>query len=136
MRTHNIPLCYRKSKRSFIKPPDLAQLSTLIGSNYPCLELIYMVPKVFEPLKFDCISFHIITGVTIMEEVCYIWQQPFYLLEDLVLYNKALSLTLILLFASGHKKKVTQCCMNKMIPFSFSVYESLIRAVANHCKLF
>ena len=34
---------------------DLALLSTLIGSNYPCLELIFMVPKVFEPLKFDCI---------------------------------------------------------------------------------
>ena len=37
-------------------PLDMAQLSTLIGSNYPCLELIFMVPKVFEPLKFDCIS--------------------------------------------------------------------------------
>ena len=36
-------------------PPDLALLSTLIGSNYPCLELIFMVPKVFKPLKFDCI---------------------------------------------------------------------------------
>ena len=35
---------------------DLALLSTLIGSNYPCLELIFMVPKVFEPLKFDCSS--------------------------------------------------------------------------------
>ena len=28
---------------------------TLIGSNYPCLEQIFMVPKVFEPMKFDCI---------------------------------------------------------------------------------
>ena len=36
-------------------PPDLALLPPLIGSNYPCLELIFMVPKVFEPLKFDCI---------------------------------------------------------------------------------
>ena len=36
-------------------PPDLALLSTLNGSNYPCLELIFMVPKVFEPLKFDYI---------------------------------------------------------------------------------
>ena len=35
-------------------PPDLALLSTLTGSNYLCLELIFMVPKVFEPLKFDC----------------------------------------------------------------------------------
>ena len=36
-------------------PPDLALSSTLTGSNYPCLELIFMVPKVFEPLRFDCI---------------------------------------------------------------------------------
>ena len=35
-------------------PPDLALSSTLIGSNYPCLEIIFMVPMVFEPLKFDC----------------------------------------------------------------------------------
>ena len=35
-------------------PLDLALLSTLTGLNYPCLELILMVPKVFEPLKFDC----------------------------------------------------------------------------------
>ena len=35
-------------------PPEMALLSTLIGSNYSCHELIFMVPKVFEPLKFDC----------------------------------------------------------------------------------
>ena len=40
-------------------PPDLVLLSTLIGSNYPCLELIVIIPKVFEPLKFDCICFWI-----------------------------------------------------------------------------
>ena len=34
-------------------PPDLALSSTLISSNYPCLEVIFMVPKVFEPLKFE-----------------------------------------------------------------------------------
>ena len=55
MRTHNIPPCYGKIKKILIMPPELALLSTLIGSNYPCLELIFMVPKVFEPLKFDCI---------------------------------------------------------------------------------
>ena len=55
MRTHNIPPYYRKIKEILIKPPDLALLSTLISLNYPCLELIFMVPKVFEPLKFDCI---------------------------------------------------------------------------------
>ena len=55
MRTHNIPPCGRISE-ILIMPPDLALLSTLIGSNYPCLELIFMDPKVFEPLKFSCIS--------------------------------------------------------------------------------
>ena len=54
MRTHNIPLCYRKIKEILIMPPDLALLSTLTGSNYPCLELIFMVSKVFKPLKFNC----------------------------------------------------------------------------------
>ena len=34
--------------------PDLALLLTLISLNYPYLELIFMVPKVFEPLKFYC----------------------------------------------------------------------------------
>ena len=53
MRTHNIPPCYRKIKEILIMPPDLALLSTLIGSNYPCLELILMVPKVIGPLKFE-----------------------------------------------------------------------------------
>ena len=53
MRKHNIPHVI-ENQRDVIMPPDLALLSTLIGSNYPCLELIFMVPKVFEPLKFDC----------------------------------------------------------------------------------
>ena len=44
----------QKIKEILIKLPDLALLSTLIGSNYPFLELIFMVPEVFEPLKFDC----------------------------------------------------------------------------------
>ena len=44
----------QKIKEILIKLPDLALLSTLIGSNYPCLELIFMVPEVFEPLKLDC----------------------------------------------------------------------------------
>ena len=56
MRTQNIPSCYRKSE-ILIMPSDLALLSTLIGSKYPCLELLFMVPEVFEPLKFDCIKF-------------------------------------------------------------------------------
>ena len=46
----------KKIEKIFIMPPDLAQLVTLISSNYPCLEHIFMVPKVFEPLKFYCIK--------------------------------------------------------------------------------
>ena len=38
-------------------PPILAQRLTLISSNYPCLEHIFIVPKVFEPLKFDCTKY-------------------------------------------------------------------------------
>ena len=45
-----------KIEEILIMPPDLVLSSTLIGSNYPCLELIFMVPKLFEPLKFDCSS--------------------------------------------------------------------------------
>ena len=54
MRTHNIPSCYRKIKEILIMPLDLAVSSTLIGSNYPCLKLIFIVQEVFEPFKFDC----------------------------------------------------------------------------------
>ena len=48
----------QKSKEILIKLPALALISTFNGLNYPCLELIFMVPEVFEPLKFDCISFN------------------------------------------------------------------------------
>ena len=68
MRAHNIPSCYRKSKKILIKPPDLALLPTLIGSNYLCLELIFMVPKVFEPVKFDCIYSLYIVSLTLISQ--------------------------------------------------------------------
>ena len=35
---------------------DYALGLALIGSNYPSLEDILMVPKLFEPLKYDCFS--------------------------------------------------------------------------------
>ena len=57
MSTHNTTYLHVKEngKDIPIMPPDLALISTLIGLNYPYLELIFMVPKVFEPLKFYCI---------------------------------------------------------------------------------
>ena len=41
-------------------PHDLVLKSIHIASNYPCLELIFMVTKVFEPLKFDCIWIYLL----------------------------------------------------------------------------
>ena len=61
MRTHNIPSCYRKSKRSLLClvtwgycQPSMARTTRL--------KLIFIVPKVFEPLKFDCMYLHVITS--------------------------------------------------------------------------
>ena len=58
MSTHNIRLYYRTPKRYptiiSIMYSGMALIITLRGSNYRCLEQIFMVPKEFEPLKFDC----------------------------------------------------------------------------------
>ena len=54
MSTHNIPSCKKNRKDIPIMPPNLAPLATFVVSNYRCLELIFMVPKVFESLKFFC----------------------------------------------------------------------------------
>ena len=42
-------------------PSDLALSLTFIRSNHPCPEHIFMVPKVFEPLKFCCNSCRCLT---------------------------------------------------------------------------
>ena len=59
MNTHNIHLKYRTPKRYptiiSIVPPGVALIVTFRGSNYRCLEQIFMVPEGFEPSKFDCI---------------------------------------------------------------------------------
>ena len=49
-------------------PPDLVLLSTLTGLNYLCLELIFMVLKVFDPLKFDCLIFYL----SLLFKSCYL----------------------------------------------------------------
>ena len=60
MSTNNIHLKYRTPKRYptiiSIMPPDVAPIVTFGGSNNRCLEQIFMVPKRFEPLKFDCMN--------------------------------------------------------------------------------
>ena len=60
MSTHTIHLKYRTPKRYptiiSITPPGVAPIVTFRGSNNRCLEQIFMVPKRFEPSKFDCIT--------------------------------------------------------------------------------
>ena len=59
MSIHNIHLKYRTPKRYptviSIVPPGVALIVTFRGSNYCCLEQIIMIPKGFQPSKFDCI---------------------------------------------------------------------------------
>ena len=45
-----------KIQRNIFILPGLALWLTIISSNYPWLEHTFMVSKVFEPLKFDCIT--------------------------------------------------------------------------------
>ena len=64
MSTHNIHLKYRTMKRYptviYIVPPGVALIVlTFRGSNNRCLEQIFMVPKGFEPSKFDCIYMYL-----------------------------------------------------------------------------
>ena len=58
MITHSIHLKYRTPKRYptiiSIVSPEVALIITFRGSNYHCLEQIFMVPKGFEPSKFGC----------------------------------------------------------------------------------
>ena len=64
MSTHNIHLKYRTPKRYptniSIVPPGVALLVTFQGSNYRCLEQIFMVPKGFEPSKLNCMLYSLI----------------------------------------------------------------------------
>ena len=53
----------KEMKNIAIMPPDLALWLTLIVSNYLYLEHIFMVPKVFEPMKFYCAVF-VNTGIS------------------------------------------------------------------------
>ena len=55
---------------------DLALRLTLSGSNYPYLEQISMVPKMFEPLRFDCI---------------YIYNERIYIYNELICRPRWLS---------------------------------------------
>ena len=69
MRTHNISLVKDNRKDISILLPDLALRLTLTSSNYPCFEHIFLVPKVFEPWKFDCIFLKISSSAMLSDFV-------------------------------------------------------------------
>ena len=51
----SIPVSERRTKRHPYVIPVCLLCLTLSGSNYPCLEQSSKVPKMFKPLRFDCI---------------------------------------------------------------------------------
>ena len=60
-------------------PPDLALL-TFSGSNYPCLKQIFMVPKVLELLKCDCILVSVGPGhVSLQHHISLYYNSLFYI---------------------------------------------------------
>ena len=64
MSTRNTPVLYKIEKASPNYQHLLSDLTpwlTLSSSNYPCLEQILMVPKMFEPLRFYCIIIIVFT---------------------------------------------------------------------------
>ena len=82
MSTHNIHLKYRTPKRYpiiiSIVPPGVALIVTFRGSNYRCLEQIFMVPKGFEPSKFDCILTllaYIANGISVIYSATNHWAE-------------------------------------------------------------
>ena len=89
-------------------PPDLALVSTLIGSNYPCLELIFMVPEVFEPLEFDCSFICTTNGQTI--QIC-VEDKP---LQNYWFYCKLPFLTALLQVSWQSEKAFTQMFPSKV----------------------
>ena len=55
-----------------IMPPDLVLWLTLSSQHYSCLEHIFMALKVFEPLKFCCISDF--SGMKFMRHQYFSWK--------------------------------------------------------------
>ena len=53
----NTKYTFMLKNKIYIPIYDLVLSLTLISLNYPCLNHIFMVPKVFEPLKFYCICY-------------------------------------------------------------------------------
>ena len=66
LKVENISINYRHLL------PDLVPWLNLVGSNYPSLEQISMIPKMFEPLSFDCscLSYFLRAVVRILRWKC------------------------------------------------------------------
>ena len=81
-------------------PPDLALLSTLIGSNFPCLDLIFMVPNC--SLAAYCLQIYLFSSLAVKE------LKP----EDLLIKHcQLLKVTECLSAASKTEENLATVCM-------------------------
>ena len=55
-----------------------------IGSNYPCLEQISMVPKLIEPLNFNCIRFYKYKAIFLSEQESLVNRAQLFKANDVV----------------------------------------------------
>ena len=93
MRTTTYHQLQKLERTIHIMSPLMALSLTLVSSNYPCLEHILMVPKMFEPLDFDCTLF-----------ICYrcVSQTSAFIRQSAVLKRRIIAVTLatfLLLYA-------------------------------------
>ena len=74
-------------KDTFIFPHDLALWLALSSSNYPCLEHVLIVPKLFEPLKFHCTpKYSIHDGSQVKATSMFEWYNYIYFVYICIIY--------------------------------------------------
>ena len=76
-----------EKKNILIMSPDQTLLLTLISSIYPCLEYIFIVPKVLEPLKFYFIFFSVCCVSIFFTFNCLAFYELFFLFSKLHLVS-------------------------------------------------
>ena len=117
----------------FHLPSDLPLRLTLSGSNYPCLEQISIVPKMFEPLKFDCISnFRSQTAYTFVKCGCSIY----FFLSSANLFCRGMDISKYLRESIGLPYNENRLYMSPHLGDEMHLLLSSIRLYeANHCTV-
>ena len=147
MSTLNIPFLYRRWKRFPLNYrhllPGLASWLTLSGSNYPCLEQISMVPKMFEPLKFDCMysllfieNFVQTTQMSDLQVINWFFVKKSYYFKCHEKFRKCL-LLLLYFFLSPSKKEMIIFVLASSIPaFATMNFRDISIFCLKKCLLF